>query len=35
MPKLVLRIFLYAMAAIGVGIPLSVIAFVGLALVGF
>jgi hypothetical protein len=35
MPKLVLRILLYAMAAIGVGIPLSVIAFVGLALVGF
>jgi hypothetical protein len=35
MPKLVLRILLYAMAAIGVGIPVSVIAFVGLALVGF
>jgi hypothetical protein len=35
MPKLVLRILLYAMAAIGVGVPLTVIAFVGLALVGF
>jgi hypothetical protein len=35
MPKYFLRILLYAMAAIGVGIPLAGIAFVGLALVGF
>jgi hypothetical protein len=35
MPKLVVRILLYATAAIGVGIPLTIIAFVGLALVGF
>jgi hypothetical protein len=35
MPKMFLRILLYATATIGVGIPLAIIAFVALALVGF
>jgi len=30
-----LRLFLYAVAAVGIGVPLVGIAFVGLALIGF
>jgi hypothetical protein len=35
MLKTAIRISLYSLAAIGVGIPLSAIAFIGLALIGF
>jgi hypothetical protein len=35
MPKRLLRILLYAIAAVGVAVPLGGIAFIGLALVGF
>jgi hypothetical protein len=30
-----LRVFIYCMAAVGVGVPLNLLAFVGLALIGF
>jgi hypothetical protein len=30
-----LRVFIYCVAAVGIGVPLSLLAFVGLALIGF
>jgi hypothetical protein len=30
-----LRVFIYCVAAVGVGVPLSLLAFIGLALIGF
>jgi hypothetical protein len=35
MSSLALRLFVYCVAAVGVGVPLSLLAFVGLALIGF
>jgi len=35
MLKITLGIILYLLAAIAVGVPLSAVAFVGLALIGF
>jgi hypothetical protein len=35
MSNYALRVFIYCVAAIGVGVPLSLLAFVGLALIGF
>jgi len=35
MSSYALRVFIYCVAAVGVGVPLSLLAFVGLALIGF
>jgi hypothetical protein len=35
MSKYALRILIYCVAAVGVGVPLGLLAFVGLALIGF
>ena len=35
MAKYGMKVLLYSFAAVGVGVPLSAIAFVGLALMGF
>jgi hypothetical protein len=35
MSSYALRVFIYCAAAVGVGVPLGLLAFVGLALIGF
>jgi hypothetical protein len=35
MSRCALKVLVYCVAAVGVGVPLSLLAFVGLALIGF